>query len=205
MKLVIEDDEGKRTVVPLTRDGIPTSARGEHHRSHGPEHLASARVPSQERPRRSGTVAHLRSGRPDELQRGFVNGIRVSHEEELAHGDLVQIGDYRVVIQDERLAEAADTASTEGKQTIPSAPSARAAALLDRPNRLVDDRGTGGRRRVSARSRAAHHRTRRRRGNLGESQLRLSAALRSGRARTARWDCEGAPSEFAANPRAYCA
>jgi len=137
-KLVIEDDEGKRTVVPLTRDEY----------SIGRQEGNTIRLTE-----RNISRAHARLHKRDPVGPGqsttfaledltsyngvFVNGIRVAEEQELAHGDLVQIGDYRVVIQDERLAEAADTASTEGKQTIPSAPSARAAALLDRPNRLV--------------------------------------------------------------------
>ncbi|MDP8998686.1 MAG: FHA domain-containing protein, partial [Myxococcota bacterium] len=67
----------------------------------------------------------------------FVNGLRVTHEQDLAHGDLVQIGDYRIVLQDETLVDAQVPTSSDPKQTVPTAPVARAAALLDRPNRLV--------------------------------------------------------------------
>ncbi len=136
-KLVIEDDEGKRTIVPLTRDQY----------SIGRQEGNTIRL-TERNISRAHACLHKRSGVGGEpptfvledltsYNGVFVNGIRVTGEQELAHGDLVQIGDYRVVIQDERLADAPDTASTEGKQTIPSAPSARAAALLDRPNRLV--------------------------------------------------------------------
>jgi hypothetical protein len=51
------------------------------------------------------------------------------------HGDLVQIGDYRLVLQDEALMDA--HLGNDAKQTVPNSPNARAAALLDRPNRLV--------------------------------------------------------------------
>ena len=70
----------------------------------------------------------------------FVNGLRVAHSQNLTHGDLVQIGDYRIVLQDEAAADAPPPVlSNDVKQTAPGAPAAhaRASALLDRPNRLV--------------------------------------------------------------------
>ncbi len=136
-KLVIEDDEGKRTIVPLTRDQYSIGRQEGNtirlterniSRAHASLHKRNAAVPGESP---TFVLEDLTS-----YNGAFVNGIRVTREQELAHGDLVQIGDYRIVIQDERLSEAEST-STDGKQTIPSAPTARAAALLDRPNRLV--------------------------------------------------------------------
>jgi pSer/pThr/pTyr-binding forkhead associated (FHA) protein len=137
-KLVIEDDEGKRTVVPLTRDQYSIG------RKEGNTIRLTERNVSRE---------HARLYRRNGADLGekltfvledltsyngvFVNGLRVAHAHDLTHGDLVQIGDYRIVLQDEAVAEAESADTHDAKQTVPIAPTARAAALLDRPNRLV--------------------------------------------------------------------
>jgi pSer/pThr/pTyr-binding forkhead associated (FHA) protein len=137
-KLVIEDDEGKRTVVPLTRDRYSIG------RQEGNTIRLTERNVSREHAR-----LHVRNGgeRPTFVLEDvtsyngvFVNGLRVADHQDLTHGDLVQIGDYRIVLQDELLADVmdlAEAATNDGKQTVPSAPTARAVGLLDRPNRLV--------------------------------------------------------------------
>jgi ABC transport system ATP-binding/permease protein len=137
-KLVIEDDEGKRTVVPLTRDQYSIG------RKDGNTIRLTERNVSREHARLYKRAGAGAADPPTFILEDltsyngvFVNGLRVSHAQDLAHGDLVQIGDYRIVLQDEALAEAQEAASTDAKQTIPNAPTARAAALLDRPNRLV--------------------------------------------------------------------
>ncbi|MGD0675668.1 MAG: FHA domain-containing protein [Polyangiaceae bacterium] len=137
-KLVIEDDEAKRTVVPLTRDEYSIGRR------EGNVIRLTERNVSREHARLfKRTVA---SGRTvfviedlTSYNGVFVNGLRIGHAQDLTHGDLVQIGDYRVVLQDESVEDSADLAKTiESKRTVPNAPSARAAdQLLDRPNRLV--------------------------------------------------------------------
>jgi pSer/pThr/pTyr-binding forkhead associated (FHA) protein len=137
-KLVIEDDEGKRTVVPLTRDQYSIGRR------EGNTIRLTERNVSREHAR-----LYKRNGadlgeKPTFVLEDltsyngvFVNGLRVAHAHDLAHGDLVQIGDYRIVLQDEAVAEAQPAATSDAKQTVPIGPTARAAALLDRPNRLV--------------------------------------------------------------------
>ena len=137
-KLVIEDDEGKRTVVPLTRD----------HYSVGRKEGNTIRLTERNVSRDHARI-HKKNGaglgeKPTFVLEDltsyngvFVNGLRVAQAQDLAHGDLVQIGDYRIVLQDEILADAQEVDTGEAKQTIPSAPNARAAALMDRPNRLV--------------------------------------------------------------------
>jgi len=68
----------------------------------------------------------------------FVNGLRITHAQDLAHGDLVQIGDYRIILQDELVPDlAAIPGPIDAKATLPEAPHARGSSLLDRPNRLV--------------------------------------------------------------------
>lgn len=144
-KLVIEDDEGKRTVVPLTREQYSIGRKDgntirlternvsrEHARLYKKANGAGP-APSQDKP--TFVLEDLTS-----YNGVFVNGLRITHAQDLAHGDLVQIGDYRIVLQDESLLDTAGAATAaDTKATIPQAPAARAqaASLLDRPNRLV--------------------------------------------------------------------
>jgi pSer/pThr/pTyr-binding forkhead associated (FHA) protein len=143
-KLVIEDDEGKRTVVPLTREQYSIGRKDGNtirltERNVSREHARlykkanGAATPSPEKP--TFVLEDLTS-----YNGVFVNGLRITHAQDLAHGDLVQIGDYRIVLQDESLLDTAAAATAaDSKATMPQAPAARAqaASLLDRPNRLV--------------------------------------------------------------------
>jgi len=61
-----------------------------------------------------------------------VNGQRVSHEHELVHGDLVQLGDYRLQVLDDSIVE---PVTFDKAVTMPAAP--RSQALLGQPDRLV--------------------------------------------------------------------
>jgi ABC transport system ATP-binding/permease protein len=143
-KLAIEDDEGKQTVVPLTRDEYTIGRKDGNtirltERNVSREH---ARLYKKNGKNADGVPAATTVVLEDLTSYNgvFVNGLRVAHAQNLAHGDLVQIGDYRIVLQDEVGAEAPPpAASNDVKQTSPGAPTAhaRAAALLDRPNRLV--------------------------------------------------------------------
>src|ERR1700684_1235781 len=102
-KLVIEDDEGKRTVVPLTRDDY-TIGRKEGN---------TIRLTERNVSRAHAKIRKLSNGgnppgrAPDRLEDQqsdngvYVNGIRVAQTQELGHGDLVQIGDYRIILQDD--------------------------------------------------------------------------------------------------------
>jgi pSer/pThr/pTyr-binding forkhead associated (FHA) protein len=145
-KLVIEDDEGKRTVVPLTRDQY-TIGRKEGNairlteRNVSRDHARLARKNGAADPDR---VTYLL----DDLTSYngvYVNGLRVAAQQELSHGDLIQIGDYRVVLQDDSISEAitGQAQPADLKATVPGSPQARsashqqAAQLLERPNRLV--------------------------------------------------------------------
>ena len=143
-KLAIEDDEGKQTVVPLTRDEYTIGRKDGNtirltERNVSREH---ARLYKKNGKGAEGAAAPTTVVLEDLTSYNgvFVNGLRVTHAQNLTHGDLVQIGDYRIVLQDEVGAEApAPAVSNDVKQTSPGAPAAhaRAAALLDRPNRLV--------------------------------------------------------------------
>lgn len=137
-KLVIEDDEGKRTVVPLTRDGYTVG------RKEGNTIRLTERNVSREhaRIRRSnGAVpGHYALEDLHSYNGVFVNGIRVSADHELQHGDLIQIGDYRMILQDEGVTEEAPPpvmTEDDSKSTLPQGVVNRGSLLLERPNRFV--------------------------------------------------------------------
>lgn len=141
-KLVIEDDEGKRTVVPLTRDDY-TIGRQEGN---------TIRLTERNVSRSHGRVRRQRNGSAKDAfvledlrsyNGVFVNGLRVAHTQDLQHGDLIQIGDYRIVLQDdavsaiETAAIPVTTTEPDAKATVPLATAYRGQTLTDRPNRLV--------------------------------------------------------------------
>src|SRR5262249_21093126 len=95
MKLVIEDDEGRRREVPLDRDEI-TIGRREDNLVHLPERNVSRR--HARLVQRDGTVLleDLRSANGT-----LVNGVRITEAVPLGDGDLVRIGDYGVALRPE--------------------------------------------------------------------------------------------------------
>src|SRR5437764_13655093 len=98
-KLVIEDDEGKRTVVPLSREDY----------SIGRQEGNTIRLTERNVSRQHGRIRKKRAGangaardvffvEDRQSYNGvFVNGLRVAHAQDLQHGDLIQIGDYRIL------------------------------------------------------------------------------------------------------------
>jgi pSer/pThr/pTyr-binding forkhead associated (FHA) protein len=140
-KLVIEDDEGKRTVVPLSRDDY-TIGRQEGNTIRLTERNVS-RTHGRVRRTRTETGAQVFVLEDVRSYNGlFVNGLRVAHTQDLQHGDLIQIGDYRIVLEDDAATAAEsvlgiDPDSSDAKATIPIAPTYRGQTLGERPNRLV--------------------------------------------------------------------
>ncbi|HEY5240185.1 MAG TPA: FHA domain-containing protein, partial [Polyangiaceae bacterium] len=141
-KLVIEDDEGKRTLVPLTRDQYSVG------RKEGNTIRLTERNVSREHARLFKKAANGAPAPPDKptfvledltsYNGVFVNGLRITHAQDLSHGDLVQIGDYRIVLQDEMVADvSASSLPNDAKSTLPQGGHSRASTLMDRPNRLV--------------------------------------------------------------------
>jgi pSer/pThr/pTyr-binding forkhead associated (FHA) protein len=147
-KLVIEDDEGKRTVVPLTRDDY-TIGRQEGNTVRLTERNVSRSHSRVRRTRANGATKEGFLVEDCQSYNGvFVNGLRVAHTQDLQHGDLIQIGDYRLILQDDA-ASAIETAAipvttmdvepghVAPKMTAPMAASFRGQTLTERPNRLV--------------------------------------------------------------------
>ena len=125
-KLTIEDDQASKTVVHLVRDEY-TIGRAEENTVRLTERNISRR--------------HARLSKPsdrwlllDETSYNgcYVNGQRVSERHELVHGDLVQVGDYRLQVLDDSVVE---PVTFDKAVTMPAAP--RSQALLGQPDRLV--------------------------------------------------------------------
>jgi pSer/pThr/pTyr-binding forkhead associated (FHA) protein len=150
-KLVIEDDEGKRTVVPLTREDY-TIGRKEGNTIRLTERNVSrdhAKLCKKNGVVEAPTNGGGHNGSSYVLEdltsyNGvYVNGLRVAHTQELVHGDLIQIGDYRIVLQDDAAdEESVPMDSDDLKATIPTSPfssplRASNAAFLEKPNRLI--------------------------------------------------------------------
>lgn len=138
-KLVIEDDEGKRTVVPLSRDDYSIG------RKEGNTIRLTERNVSREHVRlhrkKNGSSKDVYLLEDLESYNGvYVNGLRVAQEQELSHGDLIQIGDYRILYQDESAEQPTPVPadSPDAKTTIPMGQVAfRGSLLMERPDRLV--------------------------------------------------------------------
>lgn len=96
MKLIIEDDEGRKTVVPLVRDRI-TIGRGPGN---------AIRLTARNVSRDHGVLLLREDGRVVIEDRESFNGIRlngarIQGASEIRPGDLVEIGDYGLSLIDE--------------------------------------------------------------------------------------------------------
>ncbi len=118
LKLIIEDDEGRKTVVPFVRDEI-TIGRQEGNTIRLTERNVSRR--HARLMRNNGHVLIEDLGSYNGIR---INGDRISGQVQVADGDLIQIGDYDLALQAE-----------EGKQaTAPTVP-------LEAPTRKLPDPG----------------------------------------------------------------
>lgn len=122
-KLSIEDDQANKTVVSLVRDEY-SIGRGEENTVRLTERNISRRHAKLTRNGTGWLFDDLAS-----YNGCFVNGVRVSEPQRLEHGDLVQVGDYRLELMDEQVAGAA-----YNKSTVPG--THRAQALLSQSDRL---------------------------------------------------------------------
>jgi ABC transport system ATP-binding/permease protein len=125
-KLTIEDDQASKTVVHLVRDEY-TIGRAEENTVRLTERNISRRHARLTKPSERWQLIDLTS-----YNGCYVNGQRVSEKHEIVHGDLVQLGDYRLQILDDSIL---DPVSFDKAVTMPAAP--RSQALLGQPDRLV--------------------------------------------------------------------
>ncbi len=129
LKLIIEDDEGRKTVVPFVRDEI-TIGRQEGNTIRLTERNVSRR--HARLLRQSGAVKIEDLGSSNGIR---VNGDRISGLVQVSDGDLIQIGDYDLAIQREDEQRATST-------TPMQVPSARASSSVGPTQRLPSERET---------------------------------------------------------------
>ncbi|MBI2893966.1 MAG: FHA domain-containing protein [Deltaproteobacteria bacterium] len=96
-KLVISDDEGKTTIVPLIRDEI-TIGRKEGNTIRLTERNVSRRHARLVRANGSFQIEDLGSYNGIRL-----NGVRISDKSVIKEGDQVQIGDYQLALQSDKV------------------------------------------------------------------------------------------------------
>lgn len=127
-KLSIEDDQGEKTSVNLVRDEY-TVGRAESNTIRLTERNISR---NHARLFRDANAWYLADR--DSYNGAFVNGARVVDPVRVAHGDLVQLGDYRLEIVDEALA-ASRTHPTMRDGLITT--TGRRDTLVNQPDRFV--------------------------------------------------------------------
>src|SRR5206468_6197402 len=99
-KLIIEDDEGKTTVVPLIRDEI-TIGRKEGNTIRLTERNVSRRHAKLVKSNGSVVIEDLQS------YNGIkINGDRIAGRASVAEGDRIQIGDYQLALKLDKSAAA---------------------------------------------------------------------------------------------------
>src|SRR5215468_3370358 len=125
-KLSIEDDQANQTVVDLSRDEY-TIGRDVANTVRLTERNISRKHALLRKNGAGWVVKDLTS-----YNGCFVNGGRVAGERGLKHGDLLQLGDYRLELIDEDAAARLDPESKTA--TIPGRPSQ---TIRELPNRLV--------------------------------------------------------------------
>jgi pSer/pThr/pTyr-binding forkhead associated (FHA) protein len=123
-KLTIEDDEGKRTPLPLARDEYAVG-RGEDNTVRLTERNISRKHAAMRRMASGWLFVDLSS-----YNGSYVNGTRIAGEHIVSHGDVVQVGDYRLEFVDEEIA--AKMADAANASTIPGGGTAAV-----KPDRLV--------------------------------------------------------------------
>src|SRR3954470_22376540 len=98
MKLIIEDDEGRKTVVPFVRDEI-TIGRQEGNTIRLTERNVSRRYARLLR--QNGHILVEDLGSYNGIR---INGDRIQGQVQVNEGDLIQIGDYDLAVQQEQAA-----------------------------------------------------------------------------------------------------
>ena len=115
-KLTIEDDQANRTVVHLVRDDY-TLGRAENNAIRLTERNVSRNHARLERRGAAWALTDHSS-----YNGCYVNGQRVSDAQKLEHGDLIQLGDYRLIVEDDSriTAQERDGATHPASRTTPS-------------------------------------------------------------------------------------
>lgn len=100
LKLIIEDDEGRKTVVPFARDEITIG------RQDGNTIRLTERNVSRRHARLVRQNGHVLIEDLGSYNGTRINGERIQGQSEISDGDLIQIGDYDLALQSEAAASA---------------------------------------------------------------------------------------------------
>lgn len=114
LKLIIEDDEGRKTVVPFVRDEI-TIGRQEGNTIRLTERNVSRR--HARLMRHSGNVLIEDLGSYNGIR---INGDRIAGQVQVSDGDLIQIGDYDLALQAEEMAATVPLDTTTPRSLAPT-------------------------------------------------------------------------------------
>ena len=112
-KLTIEDDEGKKTLLPLVRDEYQVG-RDEGNTIRLTERNISRKHATL---KKTGAEAWVIVDR-ESYNGCYVNGQRVAGETKLASSDLIQVGDYRIFIASDAVVEESDSGGAPA--TVPA-------------------------------------------------------------------------------------
>ncbi len=137
MKLIIEDDEGRKTVVPFVREEI-TIGRQEGNTIRLTERNVSRR--HARLVRQNGHVLVEDLGSYNGIR---INGERISGQTPIQDGDLLQIGDYDLAIQSEAQPQTKDLLGATGevaqpRRAVVDEPETEADAPIISPSEVVD-------------------------------------------------------------------
>ncbi len=121
-KLTIEDDQTNKTVVHLVRDEYGLG-RAEENAIRLTERNISRLHAQLERKSEHWALRDLSS-----YNGCYVNGQRVAGTQELTHGDVIQVGDYRLALENEALLVNEQDATA----TVPAPRTASASSSVDR-------------------------------------------------------------------------
>jgi len=112
-KLTIQDDQATKTVVHLVREEYTV----------GRDETNAVRLTERNISRKHAKLAQLNDQwRLHDIRSYngcYVNGARVADPQPLMHGDLIQLGDYRLTLEDETQVAGSD----DGVLTVPGRPS----------------------------------------------------------------------------------
>lgn len=131
MKLIIEDDEGRKTVVPFVREEITIGRQEKGNTIRLTERNVSRR--HAKLLRANGTIFIEDLGSFNGTR---VNGEKIAGKRQVREGDLIEIGDYDLAVQGMAEEAGAEPTAT-GSPTAPIAPAAKAESPGDAVTRPV--------------------------------------------------------------------
>jgi ABC transport system ATP-binding/permease protein len=111
-KLTIQDDQATKTVVHLVRDEYTLG------RDEGNAVRLTERNISRKHAKLAKQAEEWRLHDLGSYNGCYVNGARVAEPQKLMHGDLIQLGDYRLTLED----ESQSASSEDGVLTLPGRP-----------------------------------------------------------------------------------